>query len=154
MEKSEILAKVSDLGHLVLEGMGLEMVQVELQRQRGGWFLRYFIDRPGGVTLDDCQAASRQLGIELDVEDLIPGRYTLEVSSPGLDRPLNTEEDFRRFAGKLVIIHTYEPIHQRRHFVGRLRSLEAGIVTIEDAGGGRWAIPRSIISKARLEVEL
>jgi ribosome maturation factor RimP len=154
MEKTEIMAKVSALGARVLQGLGMEMVHVNLERQRGGWFLRYFIDRPGGVTLEDCQEASRQLGAELDIEDLIQDRYTLEVSSPGLDRPLRTEEDYRRFLGHLVVVHTFEPLDRRRHFVGHLKSLESGIVVIEEEDGRRLEIPRSAISKARLEVEL
>ena len=153
MDKSEIMAKISQIGERVTRGMGLEIVSIDLERQRGGWFLRFFIDKPGGVTLEDCQTASKQLGAELDVEDTIPDRYMLEVSSPGLDRPLRTDEDFHRFTGKLAAVHTFEPIQGRRHFVGLLRSLEAGVVTIVDAEGRPWAIPRSAISKARLEVE-
>jgi ribosome maturation factor RimP len=153
MDKSEIMAKVSQIGHRVIGGMGLEIVSIDLERQRSGWFLRFFIDKPGGVTIEDCQLASKQLGVELDVENAMPDRYTLEISSPGLDRPLRTDEDFHRFTGKLAAIHTFEPIGGRRHFVGQLRSLEAGAVTIVDAEGRRWVIPRTAISKARLEVE-
>jgi len=153
MEKSEIAAKIMEIGTRGLGAMGLEIVHVELQRQGSGWFLRFFIDKPTGVTLDDCQRASRQLSAELDVEDIIPGRYILEVSSPGLDRPLRTDEDFRRFAGKLAAIQTHLPIQGRRHFVGRLQALEGSVVTIVDAEGNPWAIPKSNISKARLEVE-
>lgn len=153
MDKSEIMAKISQIGGRVIGGMGLEMVSIDLERQRGSWFLRFFIDKPGGVTLEDCQSVSRQLGVELDVEDVITDRYTLEVSSPGLDRPLRSDEDYHRFAGKLAAIHTFEPIQGRRHFVGLLRSLEDGVVTIVDAEGHPWEIPRSLISKARLEVE-
>src|SRR4029450_993152 len=109
------------LGARVLQGLGIELVHVNLERQPRGWFLRYFIDRPGGVTLEDCQEASRQLGAELDVEDLIQDSYTLEVSSPGLDRPLRTEEDFRRFLERLIVIHTFEPLERRRDFVGYLK---------------------------------
>jgi len=153
MDKGEIMAKVSRVGQRVVGGMGLELVSVDLERQRGGWFLRFFIDKPGGVTLEDCQAASKQLGVELDVEDVITDHYTLEVSSPGLDRPLRTDDDYHRFAGKLAAIHTFEPIEGRRHFVGRLKSLEDGVVTVVDTEGHPWAIPRGLISKARLEVE-
>ena len=115
--------------------------------------MRYFIDKPGGVTLQDCQAASRQLGVELDVEDLIPEHYTLEVSSPGLDRPLRTEAEFLRFLGKLVVIHALQPVDGRRHFKGVLDSLIEGIVTIVDSDGRSWRIPMGNISKARLEVQ-
>ena len=104
--------------------------------------------------MEDCQEASRQLGAELDVEDMIQDSYTLEVSSPGLDRPLRTEEDYRRFLGRLVVVHTFEPLERRRHFVGHLKSFEAGIVVIEEKDGRQWEIPRSAISKARLEVEI
>ena len=154
MDKSEIMAKIARIGERVTRGMALEMVSFDLERQRGGWFLRFFIDKPGGVTLEDCQTASKQLGAELDVEDAIEDRYTLEVSSPGLDRPLRSDEDFHRFTGRLAAVHTFKPILGRRHFAGRLRSLDEGIVTIVDAEGRPWAIPRSAISKARLEVEL
>lgn len=154
MERSEIMAKVSSVGARVLQGMGFELVQVELGRQRGGWFLRYFIDKPGGVTLQDCQAASRQLGVELDLEDLIPDRYTLEVSSPGLDRPLRTDADFRRFVGKPVVIDTAQPVEGRRHFNGVLESLAEGIVSVVDGDGRSWRIPRESITKARLEVQI
>ena len=153
MDKSEIMAKLSRIGGRVLGGLELEMVGIDLERQRGGWFLRLFIDKPGGVTLEDCQAASKQLGAELDVEDVILDRYTLEVSSPGLDRPLRTEEDYHRFVGRLATVHTFEPIQGRRNFVGLLRSLHEGVVTIVDAEGRRWKIPKSNISRARLEIE-
>ena len=153
VEKGEILARAAEVGRRVLQGMGLELVEVELERQRGSWFLRYFIDKPQGVTLEDCQDASRQIGVELDVEDCIPGSYRLEISSPGLDRPLRTDEDFIRFRGKLALIQTREALEGRRRFIGRLQSLDSGIVTIVDKEGRSWSIPRASIAKARLEVE-
>lgn len=153
MEKSEILAKIVEVARRVLPAEGLDMVHAELERQRGGWLLRFTIDRPGGVTLDDCERASHQLGAELDVLDAIPGSYTLEVSSPGLDRPLRDDEDYRRFAGRRVVINTYEPVQGRRHFVGRLESLVEEVVTLTDDRGLQFFIPRKTISKARLEVE-
>jgi len=152
-EKGAILAKATEVGRRVFEGMHLELVGVELERQRGGWFLRYFIDKPQGVTLDDCQDASRQISVELDVEDCIQGSYRLEISSPGLDRPLRTDEDFLRFRGRLAVIQTRDPLEGRRKFTGRLQSLESGIVTIVDNEGRAWSIPKAFISKARLEVE-
>lgn len=131
----------------------MELVQVDLERQRGGWFLRLYIDKPGGVTLGDCQAVSEQMGAELDVQDLIEGAYTLEVSSPGLDRPLRSDDDFRRFIGKRVALSTFEPIEGRRHFVGRLQGFESGVARLIDDKEAEYAIPRQKISKARLEVE-
>lgn len=154
MEKGELLAKVSALGRRVLEQCGMELVDVELHRQRSGWFLRFTIDRPGGVSLDDCQSASQQLSVELDVEDIIPVAYTLEVSSPGLDRPLRTDADFIRFTGRLVVISTFEPVSGRRRFVGHLRSYREGVAWVVDEMGTEYAIPRAKIAKARLEVEI
>ncbi|HEV8336722.1 MAG TPA: ribosome maturation factor RimP [Candidatus Polarisedimenticolia bacterium] len=153
MQKGETFAKISDLGHRVAEAAGMELVQVDLERQRGGWFLRLYIDKPGGVTLGDCQAVSEQMGAELDVQDLIEGAYTLEVSSPGLDRPLRSDDDFRRFIGKRVALSTFEPIEGRRHFVGRLQGFESGVARLIDDKEAEYAIPRQKISKARLEVE-
>jgi len=154
MEKSEILAKVIHLGSRIFEKEGIEMVHVDLNGQHGGWLLRFYIDRPGGVTLMDCQKVSEQVGAELDAEDLVPGSYTLEVSSPGLDRPLRKEEDFYRFRGRLVAISTLEPISGQRHFVGHLKSYEEGIVTVAEASGREHTIPKAKISSARLEVEV
>ena len=132
----------------------MEMVHLDLERQRGGWFLRLFIDKPEGVSLDDCAAVSRQFGAELDAWGVLDDSYTLEVSSPGLDRPLRSEADFLRFAGRKVAISTFAPIQGRRHIVGRLISLDSGIVTVEDDKKTKFEIPRQSISKARLEVEV
>ncbi len=153
-EKGEILAKVTSLVQRAVEGLGFELVHIDLEKQRGAWFLRIYIDKPNGVTLDDCAQASRQVSTELDVEDVVPGRYTLEISSPGLDRPLRTDADFLRFVGRKVFIQTREPLQQQRNFVGLLKSLEAGVVTLQDARGALWAIPRNLITKARLEIEI
>ncbi len=153
VQKGEILAKAAELGRKVVEGAGMELVHLDLERERGGWFLRLFIDKPEGVTLGDCQAVSEQFGAELDAHDVFQDRYTLEVSSPGLDRPLRSESDFRRFLGRLVAVSTFEPIQGRRHFVGRLSAFEAGIVTVVDEDQETYAIPVDKIAKARLEVE-
>src|SRR5262245_6621381 len=149
-----IMAKITSLAHHAIEALGFELVHIDLEKQKGAWFLRIFIDKPGGVTLDDCAQASRQLSTELDVQDVVPGRYTLEISSPGLDRPLRTDADFHRFVGRKVSIHTREPLQQQRNFVGLLKSLESGIVTLQDARGALWAIPKDLITKARLEIEI
>ena len=153
MHKGEILAKISEIGKSIVEGAGMEMVHLDLERQRGGWFLRLYIDRPGGVTLDDCQAISEQMGAELDAGDVIETTYTLEVSSPGLDRPLRNDSDFRRFIGRLVAISTFEPIRERRHIVGRLTDFQSGTVTVVDEKETEYQIPIQKISRARLEIE-
>jgi ribosome maturation factor RimP len=153
MDRDEIKAKLRALGQKVLESDGMELIQVDLDRQRGSWLLRLTIDKPTGISLLDCQRVSEQFGAELDVEDWMAGPYVLEVSSPGLDRPLRTEADFRRFIGRLVAISTDEPVAGQRHFVGHLTAYQEGVATLVDARGAEHTIPRQRISKARLEVE-
>jgi ribosome maturation factor RimP len=151
--KDEILAKIEPLARRILASDGIELVEVDLGRGPRGWLLRLVIDKRDGVSLDDCERTSRQMGAELDAEDLIPTSYTLEVSSPGLDRPLRTDEDFRRFTGRLIALSTSEPIRGQRHIVGRLTAFGEGIARIVDERGAEYEIPREKIAKARLEVE-
>ena len=133
--------------------LGYELVGLELLGRGRGMIVRLYIDQPGGVTLDDCQRVSRQVSGLLDVEDPIPGPYTLEVSSPGLDRPLFKEEHFRRFAGHEVRIRTDVPLDGRRKFRGRLRGVRAGAVLLE-VDGVEVALPMERIEQARLVPEL
>jgi len=134
----------------LLQSEGCEFVDVEYRREGRGWVLRLFLDKPGGVTLDDCQRVSEQVGDLLDVEDLIPTAYTLEVSSPGLDRPLKRPEDFVRFAGRAVRVSTVTPVEGQHHFAGTLRGCEGEVVLLELAGSRLVRIPRGAISRARL----
>src|SRR5512138_432227 len=103
---------------------GYELVHVEYLPRGAGSILRLYIDRPGGVTLDDCQHVSRHVGVLLDVEDLIPHQYVLEVSSPGIERPLFKEWDYSRFAGKEIRLTTNGKIEGRKNFVGMLRGIK------------------------------
>jgi ribosome maturation factor RimP len=151
---TEELERVRTIALGILEFAGMELVHLELKREPGGWFLRLFIDKEGGVTLDDCSHVSRQLSAQLDVEDPIEQRYTLEVSSPGLDRPLYTDRDYERFAGRQVRLSTFGPIDGRRHFVGRLIGIVGGSVRLALEGEREIAIPRDQVAKARLEVEI
>jgi ribosome maturation factor RimP len=145
---------VRSLAQPILADHGLELVDVEFRRESHGWILRLYVDRPGGVTLDDCQRVSEELGDHLDVEDLIDHPYHLEVSSPGLDRPLTRETDFVAFAGKTARISTREAIQGQRNFRGRLAGLVEGVVLLDLPDGRRMSIPRGLIAKARLEIEL
>jgi len=129
-------------------------VEVEFRREAAGWILRVYMDRPGGVSLDDCQRVSEQLGDHLDVEEVIDHPYSLEVSSAGLDRPLTQEEDFLRFAGKAARISTHEPLEGQRNFRGRLAGMAEGAVLVDLADGRQARIPRTLIARARLEIEL
>jgi len=133
---------------------GFELADVEVKRAAGGQLVRLYVDKRGGIGLDDLQSVSEEVSAILDAEDPIEGHYTLEVSSPGLDRPLKTEEDYRRFAGRLAKLSSYEPVDGRRHWTGRIVSCEAGVVTLElekDEGAAR--VPFSKVSHGRLEVE-
>jgi ribosome maturation factor RimP len=118
------------------------------------------LDRPwpgstadDGVTLKDCERVSHELDAQLDVEDLVPGPYTLEVSSPGLDRPLRHADDFRRFAGRLAKIVVSEPVNHQTAFAGRLQGVEGDDVLFEKEGGKQVRLPLALISRARLDVE-
>ncbi len=139
----------------VAAGRGFELVDVELKRQPGRMLVRLYVDKPGGIGLDDLQSVSEEVGAILDVEDPIASSYTLEVSSPGLDRPLKTETDYRRFLGKLAKLSSYEPVDGRRHWSGRLVSADGGVieVALEKEGGRICRVPYAKIAHGRLEVE-
>ncbi len=156
------------LAQRVAQSHGLDLFDVQLRRESIGLMLRVYIDRTSGstgavagptdqhedsVTVDDCQRVSRDLSAVLDVEDVLDRAYTLEVSSPGLDRPLRDPGDYRRFVGRLARIAVSEAIDGRRQFTGRLLGLEDAVVLLEDAKHRVYRIPLSVVSRARLEVE-
>ena len=151
---AEIAERVRVLAEPILADRMLELVLVEFQREARGWILRLYIDHPSGVRLDDCQTVSQELSTHLDVANIIDSPYHLEVSSPGLDRPLTRHTDFVRFAGKPARIVTHEPIEGQRNFRGRLAGWvdEAALLDLED--GRQVRIPRDAIAKARLEIDL
>jgi ribosome maturation factor RimP len=154
MGTNDLDKKLEGLIKPVVESIGMELSSLELHRARGRSLLRVFIDKNGGVTMDDCEDVSREVSAILDVEDPIPGPYTLEVSSPGLDRPLKNREDFKRFAGETARIVTREPIEKQTFFVGKiLRAGETDIVMLLPKDR-EVIIPYDIISRARLEVTI
>lgn len=112
-------------------GLGYELVDVELAQDGGESVLRVYIDHPDGITVDDCGKVSRQLSALLDVEDPIAGNYNLEISSPGLDRPLVRREDFERFAGEMVKVKMHQPVLGRRNFSGRLVGVQGDMIVVE-----------------------
>ena len=136
------------------ETLGYELVGIEFQPRRDSALLRIYIDSDAGITLDDCQRVSHQISGVLDVEDPIAGRYTLEVSSPGLDRPLFEPAHFARFAGSTVRVHLNEMLDGRRKLLGRLLGMRDGEVVIADAEGREWRVPLERIEKARLVPEI
>src|SRR5690606_2537910 len=131
---------------------GVEVVDVEYVKERGEYFLRVYIDKPGGVTLDDCEAFSVVLGERLDEVDPIPNSYSLEISSPGIERPLKKEADFERVAGRRVAVRTYAPLDGRKNWKGVLHGLSDGHVVLE-VDGQRVTIPLTSIAKAHLVAE-
>jgi ribosome maturation factor RimP len=133
----------------LVEGLGYELWELEYSPGRGNGFLRLYIDAAAGITLDDCERVSRAVSEVLDSEDPIPGQYTLEVSSPGLERPLRTAEHFARFVGETVSVETVQAIEGRRRFKGALTAVGAGTVEVE-VDGKRWTLPISGIRKAHL----
>jgi len=138
----------------ILEAMGLSLWDLDLQKQGPAWLLRIYIDREtGGVTLTDCETVSRDLSAALDVEDIIAHAYTLEVSSPGLDRTLTKPENFIRFAGSVIRIKTYQTINNEKVFRGKLLDMADSVVKIELESGSVLEIPMSNITKVSLEVE-
>ncbi len=151
MRSEDIIAAVESFALPILDDMGLELVAVEY-RQESGWKLRLFIDREdGGINVDDCASVSRQVSSYLEVEDIIKHHYSLEVSSPGLERPLKREEDFVRFSGRKARIKITEPIDGQYVFIGQLVALDRdrGIVTL-DLEQGQVEIDMKAIVRARL----
>lgn len=145
--------KLLEIIEPAVRSLGYELVEVEFNSHGRGGTLRVFIDNEAGITLDDCEKASHQISGVLDVEDPIPGAYSLEVSSPGLDRPLRTAEDYGRFAGRLVKIEADRPIDGRRRFKGTLHGIESGQVKV-DVDGRSYAVPLERIARARLVPEI
>ncbi|NBI65557.1 ribosome maturation factor RimP [Pseudoflavonifractor sp. 60] len=147
------MAKVTDtvaaLALPAVEGAGCTLWDVEYVKEAGSWFLRVYIDKEGGVSIDDCEAVSRPLSDLLDQADPIEGSYTFEVSSAGADRALKKPEHFQQFLGQEVEVKLYRPREGRKEFVGVLKSYEEGDVTLE-AGGETVSFGKQEIALVRL----
>jgi ribosome maturation factor RimP len=153
MSKGIEWERVRQLVRQVVEGQGYELVEVEFKGTGKSSVLRIFIDKADGISHRDCELVSEQVGTVLEVEDLIPSSYTLEVSSPGLDRKLVKESDYTRFDGKLARIQTRIPLNQQKIFRGRLQGLYSGKVRLELHKGDLLDIPLDVIQEARLEID-
>lgn len=116
----------------IVKALGFELVDVEYVKEAGNWYLRGYVDKEGGITVNDCEAVSRAFSDRLDEEDFIEDSYIMEISSPGLDRPLKKEKDFARSMGKEVEIRTYRPIEKQKEFYGTLTAYDNSSVTIEE----------------------
>ncbi len=142
---------VLELATPIAELHGLEVVDVEYQKEGQDWILRVFIDKEDGVSLEDCQNVSRSLSEELDAKDPFKNSYLLEVSSPGIDRPLKTKRDFERFAGKLIDISTYIPIKGEKKLTGELLGLEDDNIKIL-IEGEELLVPLAKVAQTRLSI--
>ena len=148
------LEKITEMAQRVVVSEGLTLVDVQLKGGRGSQLLRVYIDKAEGISHADCQLVSEQLGAMLDVEDLFPGSYTLEVSSPGLDRKLVKPSDFAHFAGRKARVVVREPVDNQKVLEGRLAGFEAGRVRLDLGDAGLKELELSNIQKARLVVEI
>ena len=156
----EPLEQIRAIAERVTRSRGLNVWDVQSRRETAGHVVRVFIDRPGpaatpeeSVSIEDCAQVNREMSTILDVEDPLPFAYTLEVSSPGLDRPLRDTGDYKRFEGRLAKIVVREPVDNQKAFEGRLRGVEDGYVLLEASNGRMHRLPLTRITRGRLDIE-
>jgi ribosome maturation factor RimP len=154
MGNGTIEQRVQEIAERVTLDHGLELVHAEVAGPEGKPIVRIFIDKPEGVTHEDCSEVSLHVGTILDVEDFIHSPYTLEVSSPGLERGLYKRADYERFAGRQAKIRTRIPINGQRNFRGQIVGVESEEIIFEDKTSGRLRLPLAAIAKANLEVDV
>ena len=131
-----MVTAVENIAAPIVEDLGMELIEVEYVKEGPSWYLRLYIDKRGGISIDDCQVVSEHVGEAIDAADPITGAYIFEVSSPGLDRPLKTGRDFKRYEGELVEISLYAPVNGSKNYEGILKGLQDGCIVIEDASSG------------------
>ena len=151
--REEYESKTEELLEPIVSEAGFELVDVEYVKEAGTWYLRAYIDKPGGITVDDCEAVSRRFSDILDEKDYIEDSYIFEVSSPGLGRPLKKEKDFQRSLGEDVEIRTYRPIDGQKEFEGALKAFDKNTVTIAYEDGAEQIFQRSEIALIRLALD-
>ena len=149
-KREEYEQKTEEILQPIVDANGFELVDVEYVKEGGTWYLRAYIDKPGGITVDDCELVSRAANDILDEKDFVEDSYVFEVSSPGLGRPLKKEKDFARSIGEEVEIRTFRPINRQKEFVGILNAYDKEAVTIELEDGEIMQIGRSDIALIRL----
>ncbi len=154
MKLEELAGKIRELIEPAIDSMGAELDDMELGRMKGKILLRVYIEKQGGVSIGDCERVSREIATVLDVEDPVPGAYVLEVSSPGLDRPLRKPRDFIRFSGKKIRVVTNEPVDKQTFFVGKIENVTDENVMLVLQKDRKVTISYNNISRARLEVEV
>ena len=154
------LEHIRAIAERVAASRGLEIWDIQSRREAHGHVVRVFIDRPGpaataeeSVSIEDCEQVNREMSTILDVEDPLPFPYTLEVSSPGLDRPLRDANDYRRFSGRWAKVVVSEPVDNQKAFEGRLKGVEGDAVLLEAPNGRLHRLPLRLVTRGRLEVE-
>jgi ribosome maturation factor RimP len=152
--RQDVASKIEEIAQRVAGTEGMEVVEVEVKGGGGNRLVRISIDKPEGVTHADCELVSQQVGTILDVEDVVPGgRYTLEVSSPGVERKLSKPQDFQRFQGKKIKITLRDPIEGRRNWEGTLTGFADGSITLDTGSGKNLQFPLEQVHKANLKFE-
>jgi ribosome maturation factor RimP len=148
-EEEELIGEIENILEPVVSAQGMEILQIEYRRESAGWVLRIFLDSERGISVEDCAEISRVAGDALDVADLIQVPYNLEVSSPGIDRPLRKPEHFQKVVGDIIEVRTITPVENRRNFRGELKEVFREAVVLE-CDKRSYAIPMSVIERARL----
>jgi ribosome maturation factor RimP len=154
LEETGLVQRITELGEQAALGTGIEIAEIQLRGAGKARLLRVYIDKPGGVTHGDCELISEKLGKLLDEEDAVPGEsYTLEVSSPGIDRKLSKPRDFERVVGQKIRVAVQEPIEGQKWFEGKLAQLAEGMLEVETAPGHSVRVPLEQVRKAKLKFD-
>ena len=153
MSRMRIAQTVREITEPLIEQLGMELIDVEYVKEGTKWFLRLYIDKPGGISLDDCQLVSEQVGEAIDRADPIQGAYIFEVSSPGLDRPLKTDRDFIRYQGEYTEVGLYAPRDGRKQFFGNLVGRQDGRIIIETEDGVRSEFEEKDVSVVKRAIK-
>ena len=149
----DVRNEVVDMATPLADELGFEVVDVDYVQVSGSWVVRVYLDRPGGIQLDDCARFNRRLGDLLEMNQTLPHAYTIEVSSPGIERRLRTEEHFRRFLGRCAQVESYELIDGRRKGMGVIHGVEDSAVTLSLEPDESWTVPLSAVRQAHLIVD-
>ena len=154
MEREQIEARIREISQSAADAKGLEFVHSEVAGTMRNAVVRVFVDKPGGVSVEDCASVSRRIEEVLDADDFIPTAYLLEVSSPGLERELYSIDDFRKFIGQKAKVKVAMPVNGQKVFVARIEGVEGGDILLSDKLKGDIRFPYSEVVKANLRVDL
>lgn len=153
MYRETLAQNLTELIEPLLQARGVDLVELQLRQQKGAWLVRIFVDTEGGISLDDCRIVSLEIGQILDAEDLIPESYVLEVSSPGLDRPLRTPRDFQRQMRRLVTVFLRTPLQEKTQYTGRVAAVAETSLVLHQPPEAPIEIPLTHIDHGIVELE-